>query len=118
MQNCYDIDSETKENCILRAAAGTKIHQTLHHCHSLPTDLFAQQPIAVTTLNSTMSKLAVCVVLALVAAAQAYKIPPVVTNFDVLDKDSSGHVDRTEVDKHLDAQFDVSIKFFSVVQCH
>ena len=50
-----------------------------------------------------MNKFAVTCLLALVAATQAYKIPPVQTNFDVLDKDSSGHVDRTEVDKHLDA---------------
>ena len=55
-----------------------------------------------------MNSLATIALLGFVAAAQAYKIPPVVTNFDVLDKDSSGHVDRTEVDKHLDAQFDVS----------
>ena len=57
-----------------------------------------------------MNKFAVTCLLALVAATQAYKIPPVQTNFDVLDKDSSGHVDRTEVDKHLDAMFDVSAR--------
>ena len=65
-----------------------------------------------------MNKFAVTCLLALVAATQAYKIPPVQTNFDVLDKDSSGHVDRTEVDKHLDAMFDVSARPPSSIDAH
>ena len=48
------------------------------------------------------------VLAAAVLGASAYNRPEASKDFKDLDMDESGHVDRAEVDAHLDRQFDVS----------
>ena len=47
------------------------------------------------------------VLAAAVLGASAYNRPAASKDFKDLDMDESGHVDRAEVDAHLDRQFDV-----------
>ena len=44
---------------------------------------------------------------AVVGAASAYNRPEQVKEFHKIDVDASGHIDRVEVDGHLDRQFEV-----------
>ena len=44
---------------------------------------------------------------AMALTASAYNRPESTKDFKDLDSDESGHVDRAEVDAHLDKQFDV-----------
>ena len=55
-----------------------------------------------------MAALKLLVLAASVLSAAAYNRPESSKDFRDLDKDESGHVDRAEVDAHLDRQFDVS----------
>eukprot|EP01043_Picozoa_sp_COSAG02_P016906 COSAG02_NODE_754_length_17578_cov_97.544825_11_plen_211_part_00 len=54
-----------------------------------------------------MAWLRMAVLAAAVLGASAYNRPETTKDFKSLDVDESGHVDRAEVDAHLDRQFDV-----------
>ncbi len=54
-----------------------------------------------------MAWLRMAVLAAAVLGASAYNRPETTKDFKSLDLDESGHVDRAEVDAHLDKQFDV-----------